>query len=179
VRRHAPPSHPGAALPTAASGRRVLHRARTYQETSAFESEVLRANPLGDPHVRPLFVYLPPGYDEESERRWPSVYVIQGLTGRAEMWFNVAAFQQNYAELVEELAPPAVVVLVDVFTALGGSQYLDSPATGPTRPVTPEVAGSSPVAPVSSKCLQIGAWRLLIRRTLRNSGQHTGSAQLG
>ena len=26
-----------------------------------FESEVLRGNPLGDPHVRPLWVYLPPG----------------------------------------------------------------------------------------------------------------------
>lgn len=26
------------------------------------ESEVLKGNPLGDPHVRDLCVYLPPGY---------------------------------------------------------------------------------------------------------------------
>ena len=28
-------------------------------------SEALRGNPLGDPHERPLWVYVPPGYDEE------------------------------------------------------------------------------------------------------------------
>ena len=30
----------------------------------AFESSVLEGNPLGDPHVRPLWVYLPPGYGD-------------------------------------------------------------------------------------------------------------------
>jgi S-formylglutathione hydrolase FrmB len=99
-------------------------------ERLSFESEALKGNPLGDPHVRPVIVYLPPGYDDEPERRWPSVYVIQGLTGRVEMWFNVAAFQKSFADLVDDLAPPCVVVLVDAFTALGGSQFLDSPATG-------------------------------------------------
>ena len=34
-------------------------------------SEALRGNPLGDPHERPLWVYLPDGYEE---RRWPVVY---------------------------------------------------------------------------------------------------------
>ena len=29
------------------------------------DSEVLRGNALGDPHVRPLWVYVPPGYDED------------------------------------------------------------------------------------------------------------------
>ena len=32
-------------------------------------SELLRGNPLGDPHERPLTVYLPPGYDQEPDRR--------------------------------------------------------------------------------------------------------------
>ena len=27
-------------------------------------SELLRGNPLGDPHERPLWVYVPPGYDD-------------------------------------------------------------------------------------------------------------------
>ena len=30
-----------------------------------FESEVLKANPLRDPHRRPLRVYLPPGHDTD------------------------------------------------------------------------------------------------------------------
>jgi S-formylglutathione hydrolase FrmB len=106
------------------------HATRGRWERLSFESDVLKGNPLGDPHVRPLFVYLPPGYDDEPEQRWPSVYVIQGLTGRVEAWFNVAPFQKSFAELVEDLAPACLVVLVDAFTALGGSQFLDSPATG-------------------------------------------------
>ena len=55
--------------------------ARGRWERQSFESDVLRGNPLGDPHVRPLCVYLPPGYDDEPDRRWPSIYVLQGYTG--------------------------------------------------------------------------------------------------
>jgi S-formylglutathione hydrolase FrmB len=90
-------------------------------------SEALRGNPLGDPHERALWVYQPPGYEE---RRWPVVYVLQGFTGRAAAWFNVRPFEPSFPELVERLAPACVVVLVDAFTAIGGSQFLDSPAVG-------------------------------------------------
>ena len=46
------------------------------------ESAVLRDNPLGDPFERPLWVYLPPGYDVDLERRYPAVYQLQGMTGQ-------------------------------------------------------------------------------------------------
>ena len=49
-------------------------------------SELLRGNPLGDPHERPLLVYTPPGYDDEPDRAYPAVYVIQGYTGYVTMW---------------------------------------------------------------------------------------------
>ena len=104
-------------------------------EEHAFESEVLKDNPLGDPHVRPLWVYLPPGYDDEPARRYPSVYVIQGLTGQIDMWRNRTAFRRNFPELADELfasgeAPASVLVYVDAWTSLGGSQFVDSPGTG-------------------------------------------------
>ena len=104
-------------------------------EEHAFESEALRGNPLGDPHVRPLWVYLPPGYDEEPERRYPSVYALQGLTGQVDMWRNRSAFRKNYPELADAAmasgdCPPCIVVWVDAWTSLGGSQFLDSPGTG-------------------------------------------------
>ena len=51
-------------------------------------SELLRANPLGDPCERPLWVYLPPGYEDDPARSYPSVYVIQGYTGHVAMWRN-------------------------------------------------------------------------------------------
>ena len=56
----------------------------------AFESEALKGNALDDPHVRPLWVYVPPGYDDEPENRYPSIYLIQGLTGQLDMWRNRA-----------------------------------------------------------------------------------------
>src|SRR3954452_15504378 len=104
-------------------------------EEATIESEALRGNPLGDPHVRPLRVYLPPEYDADGERRYPSIYVIQGLTGQLDMWRNRAPFRKNFPELADELfaaggTPPAVLVYVDAWTSIGGSQYLDSPGTG-------------------------------------------------
>ena len=104
-------------------------------EEHVFESEVLKGNPLGDPHARPLWVYLPPGYDEDEERRYPSIYVIQGLTGQLDMWRNRTAFRRNFPELVDDLfakgeSPPAILVWVDAWTSLGGSQFIDSPGTG-------------------------------------------------
>ncbi|MCO5974144.1 alpha/beta hydrolase [Actinoallomurus soli] len=100
-----------------------------------FTSELLRDNPLGDPHRRPLWVYVPPGYDDEPDRRYPTVYVIQGYTGHLPMWRNRSPWRQPFPELADGVfgrgeAPPVIVVYVDAWTALGGSQYLDSPATG-------------------------------------------------
>jgi S-formylglutathione hydrolase FrmB len=93
------------------------------------ESDALRGNPLGDPHVRPVWVWTPPGYDT-SDRRYPSIYAIQGMTGQIDMWRNRFAFRPNVLELVDAAGLDAVIVFVDCWTSLGGSQFLDSPATG-------------------------------------------------
>ena len=95
----------------------------------------LRGNPLGDPDERPLWVYTPPGYDDEPDRRYPSVYVIQGYTGQVTMWRNRVPYRQTFLESADEVfssgeAPPAIVVYVDAWTKFGGSQFVDSPGTG-------------------------------------------------
>ncbi|WP_228787704.1 alpha/beta hydrolase [Nocardia terpenica] len=102
-----------------------------------FSSTLLRGNPLGDPHERPLWVYTPPGYDapENAETRYPAVYVIQGYTGRLPMWGYRHPFKTPYVELADRVfatgeAPPAIVVYIDAWTKYGGSQYVDSPGTG-------------------------------------------------
>ena len=99
------------------------------------ESDALRDNPLGDPHVRPVWVYVPPGYDDEPERRYPAVFVLQGYTGQLEMWRNRTPYRQPFPEMADAgIAagdiPPCIVVYVDAWTALGGSQFVDSPGTG-------------------------------------------------
>jgi S-formylglutathione hydrolase FrmB len=98
-------------------------------------SEALQSNSLGDPYERPLWVYLPPGYDDAPDRRYPTLYQIQGLTGQLDMWRNRAAFRPTVPELVDELfaagsVPPCLVIWVDAWTSLGGSQFLDSAGTG-------------------------------------------------
>jgi hypothetical protein len=99
------------------------------------DSELLAGNPLGDPSSRPLWVYVPPGYDEEPDRRWPSIYVIQGYTGHLEMWHNRTPYRQPFPETADQVfaegrAPGAIVVYVDAWTGYGGSQFVDSVGTG-------------------------------------------------
>jgi hypothetical protein len=98
------------------------------------DSELLRGNVLGDPARRPLWVYVPPGY-EDSTRRYPSVYVIQGYTGQLVMWNNRSAYRPTFPQAADAMfaagdVPPAVMVFVDAWTAYGGSQFVDSPGTG-------------------------------------------------
>ncbi len=49
-------------------------------EERAITSEVLRGNPLADPHERPVLVYLPPGYDGEPDPQVPGRLREHGLT---------------------------------------------------------------------------------------------------
>ncbi len=99
------------------------------------DSEALTGNPLGDSHRRPLYVYTPPGYETDADRRYPSVYLIQGMTGQVDMWANRSFNAPTVLESVdawfaEHGDSPAIVVYVDAWTSYGGSQFLDSPGTG-------------------------------------------------
>jgi enterochelin esterase family protein len=102
--------------------------------TIRHESEALKGNAPGDPHVRDLLVYLPPGYDG-SDEHYPAVYCLTGFTGRGRMLLNDNAFAPNMSERMDRLIDagsirPMIVVLPDCFTYYGGSQYINSTATG-------------------------------------------------
>ncbi|HEY6278864.1 MAG TPA: alpha/beta hydrolase-fold protein [Streptosporangiaceae bacterium] len=128
MRRRAPVPEEASMLPWSAElAGRIDHQVIT--------SELLRGNPLGDPDQRPIWVYLPPGYDDEPSRAYPVVYVIQGYTGHVAMWGNRAPYRQPFPETADAVfaggqAPPAIVVYVDAWTGYGGSQFVDSPGTG-------------------------------------------------
>ncbi|RMG06068.1 MAG: esterase, partial [Acidobacteria bacterium] len=97
------------------------------------ESEVLKGNPLGDNYIRDVYVYLPPNYSKE--KRFPTVYVLAGFTGRGKMLLNDSPFTPNFAERMDKLIAngkikPMIAVLPDCFTFYGGSQYINSTATG-------------------------------------------------
>lgn len=90
------------------------------------ESDALRGNPLGDPHVRPLFIWVP----ADESRTYPVVYVLHAHLRSAQSWFNVEPFERSYPEEIDAAAPEVVVVLVDGWTAVGGSQWIDSEGIG-------------------------------------------------
>lgn len=103
-------------------------------DRNMISSQLLRGNPLGDPPERPLWVYVPPGYDDDVTH-YPSVYVIQGYTGHVGMWANRTPYRQPFLETADAVfasgeAPGCVVVYVDAWTSYGGSQFVDSPGTG-------------------------------------------------
>ena len=102
-------------------------------------SKVLRDNPLGDPHVRKLGVWLPPQYDQGAGRnrgrRFPVLYDMVGFTGSGLAHTNWRPFSDNVPDRAARLIHdkkmgPVIVVFPDCFTALGGNQYVNSSAIG-------------------------------------------------
>ena len=103
-------------------------------ELVSFESPALRDNPLGDPHVRDIPVILPRGYGESS-RRYPVIYVLVGYGSSGQSLLNWKAWSPTLAQRLDTLRESGaigdcIVVSPDGFTKYGGSQYLNSSATG-------------------------------------------------
>ena len=70
-------------------------------------SKILKDNPLGDPHVRKLAVWLPPQYDAAGAgrraRRFPVLYDLVGFTGSGLAHTNWKPFGDNVPERVARL----------------------------------------------------------------------------
>jgi S-formylglutathione hydrolase FrmB len=97
----------------------------------------LEGNPLNDPSTRTMPVYLPPGYAESPEKRYPVVYFLHGFSGNGLQWLNTSPFTRTVPErldtLIAEGAAPCIGVFVDGWTALGGSQWINSEGVGRYR----------------------------------------------
>ncbi len=103
-------------------------------QVRSVRSLALEGNPLGDPAERSTPFYLPPGYGEGSQR-YPAVYFLHGFTGSGAGWLNVSPFTPTVPERIDRLIgsgalPPFIAVFVDGWTALGGSQWVNSVAIG-------------------------------------------------
>jgi hypothetical protein len=116
----------------------ALKRARGSPGTLAVlehSSAILKGNPLGDPHLRKLGVWLPPEYDLTPNRRFPVLYDLVGFTGSGLAHVAWKSFGDNVPEraarlIREQKMGPAIIVFPDCFTALGGNQYVNSSAIG-------------------------------------------------
>ena len=101
------------------------------------ESRLLVGNAMGDPHVRRLPVYLPPGYDEEGDEQLPAIYLLAGWSGRGAHYLaDAGAFSPSLADDLDRRMRDgsmgrAIVVFPDCSSRLGASQYVNSAANGP------------------------------------------------
>jgi S-formylglutathione hydrolase FrmB len=138
---------------------KILRDPTSYRgrlEVSVFESTLLRGNAAGDPHVREVPVYLPP-HARDANARFPVVYLLAGFTGNGRdllethPWRAGVVLEYDRA-IARGDAPPAILVVPDCFTKLGGSQYVNSSYLGPyedhiVRELVPFVDAHYPTLP--------------------------------
>lgn len=161
--------------PLAAKSPRVFPRELSGRvEWHRYTSRVLKKNPWGDPIERDLPVYLPPSGKTEGR---PLLVLLSGYTGAGWMHFQRPRFLSDshigrLDRLIRAgLAPEAVVAAPDAMTTLGGSQYLNSSATGRyddyvTNEIVPWVRnryGTGPVGVLGTSSGGYGAIVLALR----------------
>ncbi|MDH2901905.1 MAG: alpha/beta hydrolase-fold protein [archaeon] len=103
--------------------------------THRFESTVLKSNPLKDPYIRDITVYLPSNYSKSNSKGYVTVFGVVGFTGTGKMVFNADPLIEPLNRRMDRLISsgkcgPMIIVMVDCFTRFGGNQYINSSATG-------------------------------------------------
>jgi enterochelin esterase family protein len=98
-------------------------------------SPALQGNALGDSAQRPVAVYLPPNYDPHGSTRYPALYCLHGYTGDVAGMLAGRPWERNVVQRIDHLIvtqqmQPVLLALVDGFTRLGGSQYVNSVHNG-------------------------------------------------
>jgi enterochelin esterase-like enzyme len=92
--------------------------------------KALEGNLEGDATDRDVFVFLPPSYAAEKDRRYPVVYALHGYSIGAEQWTHEIHVPQTIEGAFAQGAKEMIVVLPDSKTAHNGSMYSSSVTTG-------------------------------------------------
>jgi len=124
----------GAGLPwlqTSAHAQADVAKKKGTVEQVKVHGKSLEANLEGDSPDRDVFVYLPPSYATDTNRRYPVVYFLHGYSVPAERYWNLmtvpaTADKQMDAGTVREF----ILVHPDAYTIYSGSMYSNSPTTG-------------------------------------------------
>jgi len=90
----------------------------------------LEGNLEGDAVDRDVIVFLPPGYREDAQRRYPVVYALHGYSIGAEQWSHEIHVPQTIEGAFALGAREMIVVLPDSKTRHNGSMYSSSVTTG-------------------------------------------------
>jgi len=158
-------------------------------EHHRFPSHALEGNPWGDPVERDLPVYVPPSGSTEG---LPLLVLLSGYTGAGWMHYLRPKYLADTIpgrldRLIRlRLAPEAVMIGPDCLTMLGGSQYLNSSATGRYEdyvvnevvPFVQERYHTGPAAVLGTSSGGYGALVLALRHPelFRATGSNAGDA---
>jgi len=101
--------------------------------TVTVPGKALMGNPPGDPAERRVPVYLPPSYDDK--KRFPVIYLLAGFASTGQSFMNYSFGRQSVPEMADSLISEGkmaecIIVMPDCMTRYGGSQYVNSAATG-------------------------------------------------
>jgi len=118
-----------AALPRDASAQAAVKKGTVEKIT--VHGNALAGNLAGEPTDRTVFVYLPPGYATERNRRYPVAYLLHGYGLTGERWMTFAKMS-DAADKVMAAGTVKEMILVnpDSWTKNGGSMYSASPTSG-------------------------------------------------
>ena len=95
----------------------------------------LEDNLSEDSPERDVFIYLPPSYKTETNRRYPVVYMLHGFTDSAPKWFGAENHWISLPGVIEKsfasgASREMIVVMPNAYTRFQGSMYSNSVTTG-------------------------------------------------
>ncbi|MBN1349718.1 esterase [candidate division KSB1 bacterium] len=94
-------------------------------------SPALEGNLLGDNPNRDIFVYLPPNYNDNSDRKYPVVYLLHGYTWAPFGFVRRFHLRATCDSLISNnIVKPMIIVLPDAKNKYRGSYYTNSYITG-------------------------------------------------
>ena len=94
---------------------------------AAFESQCLANNPWGDPYIRDLWIYRPPGYRHGDQL--PAIVFLAGFGGTGEGLLARSLSDVSMASRLDHLiasgeSPPVIGIFPDCMSTLIGTQFM-------------------------------------------------------
>jgi len=93
-------------------------------------SPAIEGNLSGESADRDVFVFLPPSYSKDQNRRYPVVYALHGYSIGAEQWSHEIHVPQTIEGAFAQGSHEMIVVLPDSKNGYNGSMYSSSVTTG-------------------------------------------------
>jgi len=99
------------------------------------DSKILKNNPLEDPYKRDIIIYTPNNYSASLSSGYPTIFLLPSFGNDNYSTINWNPFSIPIHERLEKLnldqkCGEMIIVIMNCFNRLGGSQYINSVAVG-------------------------------------------------